>query len=337
MSVSKPFVFALVCDVGRRGGGSPQARRERHRPAVQLAARRSSGARDGRTNPMVNPGAIATTSLVPGASADEKWTFILEGLSRFAGRTLALDEEVYASASATNHLNRDRAPCSERTGGSTGDPAEAVDLYTRQCSLACEREGSGRHGRDAGRRRGESRHERAGGRCRDLPLRVGRDDDRRPLRDLGRLALRHRAAGKERHRRRHRHRAPGKGGLGTFAPLLDAAGNSVKGQLAAKFLSSTWEWISSRRNPKSELARTGLARLGLLGLLAVVPRSAFPPSRAPIWPTRPRSPSATRRSCASSRKRRSAGTARGTAPSTSISSSTSRAWRCAGPGTSPTS
>ncbi len=30
--------------------------------------------------------------------------------------------------------------------------------------------------------------------------------------------------------------APGKGGLGTFAPLLDAAGSSVKGQLAAAFL-----------------------------------------------------------------------------------------------------
>jgi glutaminase len=31
--------------------------------------------------------------------------------------------------------------------------------------------------------------------------------------------------------------APGKGGLGTFAPPLDKAGNSIKGQLAAKFLS----------------------------------------------------------------------------------------------------
>ena len=31
--------------------------------------------------------------------------------------------------------------------------------------------------------------------------------------------------------------SPGKGGLGTFAPRLDAAGNSVKGQLAAAFLS----------------------------------------------------------------------------------------------------
>jgi glutaminase len=31
--------------------------------------------------------------------------------------------------------------------------------------------------------------------------------------------------------------APGKGGLATFAPPLDAAGNSVRGQLAARFLS----------------------------------------------------------------------------------------------------
>jgi glutaminase len=31
--------------------------------------------------------------------------------------------------------------------------------------------------------------------------------------------------------------SPGKGGLGTFAPPLDSAGNSVKGQLVATFLS----------------------------------------------------------------------------------------------------
>jgi glutaminase len=30
--------------------------------------------------------------------------------------------------------------------------------------------------------------------------------------------------------------SPGKGGLGTFAPPLDDAGNSIKGQLVAKFL-----------------------------------------------------------------------------------------------------
>lgn len=30
--------------------------------------------------------------------------------------------------------------------------------------------------------------------------------------------------------------SPGKAGPGTFAPLLDRAGNSVKGRLAARFL-----------------------------------------------------------------------------------------------------
>jgi glutaminase len=33
--------------------------------------------------------------------------------------------------------------------------------------------------------------------------------------------------------------SPGKGGLGTFSPLLDSAGNSVRGQLAARHLSRT--------------------------------------------------------------------------------------------------
>ena len=55
---------------------------------------------------MVNAGAIATTSLVPGERAADKWKFIHDGLSRFAGRTLPLNEEVYASASDTNFRNR---------------------------------------------------------------------------------------------------------------------------------------------------------------------------------------------------------------------------------------
>ena len=43
---------------------------------------------------MVNPGAIATASLVPGRTADEKWRFLHDGLSRFAGRELPLDDDV---------------------------------------------------------------------------------------------------------------------------------------------------------------------------------------------------------------------------------------------------
>src|SRR4029450_2844512 len=81
--------------------------------------------RDGRTNPMVNSGAIATTSLAP------DWEFIHAGLSRFAGGEVGFDEEVYASASATNARNQALA----RLLDLDRDPGEAVDLYTRQCSL----------------------------------------------------------------------------------------------------------------------------------------------------------------------------------------------------------
>jgi glutaminase len=105
MSVSKPFVFAAVC----QAVGLEQARQKLGANATGLpfnslaAIERSS---DGRTNPMVNAGAIATTSLVPGATADAKWDFIYEALSEFAGRPLSLNEEVYASATETNFRNQ---------------------------------------------------------------------------------------------------------------------------------------------------------------------------------------------------------------------------------------
>ncbi|BEH02250.1 hypothetical protein brsh051_15310 [Brooklawnia propionicigenes] len=49
---------------------------------------------DGRTNPMVNPGAIATTILLPGTD-EQKWQCLADGLSRFAGHELDVDQEVY--------------------------------------------------------------------------------------------------------------------------------------------------------------------------------------------------------------------------------------------------
>jgi len=134
MSVSKPFVFALVCQsIG------PEQARERlgvnstGLPFNSLSAIERSV--DGRTNPMVNAGAIATTSLAAGATVEAKWRFIHEGLSRFAGRELALNEEVYACASQTNFRNRSIARLLQSFGRIYFDPVEATDLYTRQCCL----------------------------------------------------------------------------------------------------------------------------------------------------------------------------------------------------------
>src|SRR5262249_26921990 len=133
-SVSKPFVFALVCgDIG-----AEEARDKLGANATGLAFNSLAAVEQGpggRTNPMVNAGAIATTSLVEGANADAKWKCIHDGLSRFAGRKLALNDEVYASASETNFRNRSIAHLLPSQNRIYCDPMTQVDLYTRQCSL----------------------------------------------------------------------------------------------------------------------------------------------------------------------------------------------------------
>src|SRR6201993_5439637 len=53
-------------------------------------------------NPLVNAGAIATTSLISGRDADDKWNKILNFYSKAAGEKLVLIDEVYKSEAA-NH------------------------------------------------------------------------------------------------------------------------------------------------------------------------------------------------------------------------------------------
>jgi len=87
MSVSKPFVFALVCqEIGPDAAHARLGANSTGLAFNSLAAIERGS--DGRTNPMVNPGAIMTTSLVPGATVEDRWRFIVDGLSRFAGRPL---------------------------------------------------------------------------------------------------------------------------------------------------------------------------------------------------------------------------------------------------------
>lgn len=236
MSVSKPFLFALVC----QALGPEAARVKVGVNATGLAFNSLAAVErgdDGRTNPMVNAGAIATTSLVPGADTRAKWKFIHDGLSRFAGRSLSLNEEVYVSASETNHRNQSIARLLRSYGRIDMDPAEATDLYTRQCSLdvtARDLAVMGATLADGGvnpitRERlvepivchytlavmaTAGLYETSGDWLYDIGL-PGKSGIGGGIVTV----------------------SPGKGGLGTFAPPLDAAGNSVKGQLVAKFLS----------------------------------------------------------------------------------------------------
>ena len=235
MSVAKPFVFALVCQaLGPETARQQLGVNATGLPFNSLAAVERSP--DGRTNPMVNAGAIAATSLVHGGSAEARWRFLRDGLSRFAGRPLHLDEEVYASATATNHRNRRIANLLESYGRLYCDPAEAVDLYTRQSSLtvsATDLAVMGATLADGGT------NPRTGTVVVDpsvchhtlaVMATAGMYETSGDwLYDVG-------VPGKSGIGGGIVVVAPGKGGLGTFAPPLDGFGNSVKGQLAARFL-----------------------------------------------------------------------------------------------------
>ena len=236
MSVSKPFVFALVC----QAIGAEQARQKlgvnstglpfNSIMAVELSA-------DRVTNPMVNSGAIATTSLVPGETAEAKWRFIHEGLSRFAGRELNVNEEVYASASATNHRNQTIARLLESYGRLYFEPLATVDLYTKQCSLdvtAMDLAVMAATLADGGLNPITQEQVIGTAFCPPVLAVMATaglyETSGDWLYDIG-------LPGKSGIGGGIITVAPGKGGLGTFAPPLDAAGNSVRGQLATKFLS----------------------------------------------------------------------------------------------------
>ena len=134
MSVSKPFVFALVCElIGLDRARERLGVNSTGLPFNSLSAVERSA--DGRTNPMVNAGAIAATSLGAGETLEERWRFIHDGLSRFAGRELSLDDEVYASASASNSRNQSIARLLESFDRLYCPSGDAVELYTRQCCL----------------------------------------------------------------------------------------------------------------------------------------------------------------------------------------------------------
>ncbi len=86
-------------------------------------------------NALVNPGAIATTSLVKGKTADAVWAKILGMHSDCAGRPLEVNAEVYKSESDTNQRNQAIGMLMYAYGLIKDNPAQATDLYTRQCSI----------------------------------------------------------------------------------------------------------------------------------------------------------------------------------------------------------
>jgi glutaminase len=236
MSVSKPFIFAMVC----QEIGVQQAREKLGVNATGRAFNSLEGIErnaDGRTNPMVNSGAIATTSLVPGSNLKTRWKFIYDGLSGFAGRKLSLNDEVYESASASNFRNQSIARMLQSYGRIYMNPADAVELYTRQCSLnvsARDLAVMGATLADGGVNPITKKRVVDASVCHyalAVMTTAGLYETSGDwLYDIG-------LPGKSGIGGGIVTVSPGKGGLGTFSPSLDSAGNSVKGQLVARYLS----------------------------------------------------------------------------------------------------
>jgi glutaminase len=234
-SVSKPFVFALVCEaIGyeaarRRLGVNSTGFPFNSLMAVELNEHRTM-------NPLVNAGAIATTSLVPGNSMEDKWAAIRSVLSRFAGRELSINQRVYASEAATNLRNLGIAHLLSSYERLYFDPDEATEVYTRQCSVDVTVHDLAVMGATL-----------ANGGVNPVTgdQVVGRGVCRRVLAVMATAGLYELSGdwlyeigmpGKSGVSGGIVTVSPGKGGLATFSPPLDVAGNSVRGQLVTKYL-----------------------------------------------------------------------------------------------------
>ena len=133
-SISKVYTLALAMEelgydkVFQRVGSEPTGRAFNSVTAVVEMPTHTA-------NPLVNAGAIATTSLISGKDANEKWNKILDFYSKVAGEKLVLIDEVYKSEAATNAGNKALSMLLAKYERIYADPFESVDIYTKQCSV----------------------------------------------------------------------------------------------------------------------------------------------------------------------------------------------------------
>jgi glutaminase len=139
-SISKVFTMAQV--VQEQGLGSVEkqigvdATGARFNSIIAVEAVRTvTGTGAPEMNPLVNPGAISATSMVKGASADEVWKKIIGFHNDAAGRQLSVLQDVYKSESDTNQRNQAIGALMLAYGYIKNNWQQAVDLYTRQCSI----------------------------------------------------------------------------------------------------------------------------------------------------------------------------------------------------------
>lgn len=139
-SISKVFTMAQVIQeqgveaIEKRIGVDATGARFNSIIAVE-AVKNVVGTGAPEMNALVNPGAISATSMVTGTTADAVWAKISGVHNDFAGRQLKVLQDVYKSESDSNQRNQAIGALMFAYGYIKTDWKQAVDLYTRQCSI----------------------------------------------------------------------------------------------------------------------------------------------------------------------------------------------------------
>jgi glutaminase len=132
-SISKPFTYGMAIETFGQDVVWQHVDVEPSGDAFNSI--RLEGGTNRPFNPMVNSGAIAIAGLLYERFGAETFDLILDRFSAAAGRSLAIDEAVYASECRTGHRNRAIAHLLLNFGLMPSQAEAALDVYFRQCSI----------------------------------------------------------------------------------------------------------------------------------------------------------------------------------------------------------
>jgi len=132
-SISKPLVYGLAL---QDQGAEAVRAKVGVEPSGEAFNSISLEPGTGRPlNPMINAGAIATASLVAGATREQRLARVVATMSAYAGRPLSVDEAVAESERSTGHRNRAIGHLLRNCDILSGDPEDTLDLYFHQCAV----------------------------------------------------------------------------------------------------------------------------------------------------------------------------------------------------------
>jgi glutaminase len=193
-------------------------------------------------NPLVNAGAIATTSLISGSKEDEKWNKILDFYGKVAGEKLVLIDEVYKSEAATNAGNKALSMLLAKYERIYADPIESVDIYTKQCSVGVNATQLARMGAVLANNGKNPATGEQVIKAADVPYILSTMTMAGLYDGSGSWAWHVGLPAKSGVGGAIVAVVPGKGAIAVFAPRLDEAGNSVKAQKVIEYVSDKLDY-----------------------------------------------------------------------------------------------